>query len=85
MNCNYAIHATHLLAFTVNKYIELQMLNVISKLNCKGSCKTPTFSHTLETFFKYMTKFMTNIPVIKDKMVNSPKVIMDKSLRTIII
>jgi hypothetical protein len=40
---------------------------------------------SLEEIFKYMTKFMISILVIKDKNTNSPKVITDESLKTIVV
>jgi hypothetical protein len=43
VSCNFAIHATCSLAFTMYKYNELQLSSIIQKLNCKASCKTPFF------------------------------------------
>jgi hypothetical protein len=39
----------------------------------------------LKNKFKYMIKFMTNISIIKEKNDLSPKVIMNKLFRTIVI
>jgi hypothetical protein len=41
VSCNFAIHATCSLAFTVYKYNELIMFTTIQKLSCKASYKTP--------------------------------------------
>jgi hypothetical protein len=37
MRCNYATHATCLLAFTLYKCNELQVSSAIQKFNCKAS------------------------------------------------
>jgi hypothetical protein len=37
--------------------------------------------HPLVEIFKYMTEFMTSIPIIKEKMTNSLKIIIDKLFR----
>ncbi len=43
MSCNFATHATYLLALTTYKYNELQISSATQKLSCKASYKTPFF------------------------------------------
>ncbi len=43
MSCNFAIHATCLLALMTYKYNELQMSFATQKMSCKANCKTPIF------------------------------------------
>jgi len=43
LNCNFATYATCLLALTMYKYNELQVIIATQKLNCKASCKKPFF------------------------------------------
>jgi len=45
MSCDFAIHATCLLALTTYKYSELKVSSTTKKLNCKANCKTP-FCHS---------------------------------------
>jgi hypothetical protein len=43
MICNFAIHATYLLALMTYKYSELEVFSATQKLSWKGSYKTPLF------------------------------------------
>jgi hypothetical protein len=43
VNCNFATHATCMLALMTYKYNELQVYFKIQKVSCKASCKIPLF------------------------------------------
>jgi len=67
MSCNFAIHATCLLALTTYKYNELQVFSTTQKLSCKANYKTPFFSYCSLRAYNFLC---TTNPIFLHQYVN---------------
>jgi hypothetical protein len=88
----YACFSYHFWAYSKNFLVQMyssSCLLTISTTSLERSYHPMGMAKSiwlpLIEIFKYMIKFMTNIPVMKNKMINSLEVIMDELFMTIFI